>query len=544
MSFAAASRLILGRSLVNWARLQLRRLRQPRYLLWALGMALWLGTSLLASPQRNLTSMRRDVSRLGLPFRGEAVVAALITVMALLPWFVGKPRRNLGFSEADVQHLFPAPASRRALLAHALARHALLAVLGAPVTAAGLALFGGALPAPALTGMLCAQLLLVFHGVAASVSRAALRERLTAPPRRLLLAGGILLSLALVAAPFAEGGPLRWLAWPALSVAAPFFAGDGAALLATLPAALLLVALQVAWVVAAAGPFEEDAVAMAELLGRRVEAVRADGAAAVLARPRGRRRLLRLSPTGRPELALAWRGLVAMGVSFKVVPIVFLLAVGTVALVEAVLRSAHGPSPVPIAAIFAGIGLGGLATQGPMFGGGGLQGELGRLDLLKALPLSGGRIVLGHALAPALALSSFWLPLALVAGLSLPDVGLLDRACLAAGLAVAGPPYLLLAVLLQAGLVAWLPGWFTPDAATARRGTGFLGLLVATLATPIAALPAAGVAFLAWLLLRPLAAWGALPVAGLAFAGVAAVECAVAVILAGHLFERIDPAAT
>jgi hypothetical protein len=544
VSFAAASRLVIGRSLVNWARLQLRRLRRPRYLVWTLGMVLWLGTTLLSRPGRTMAGLHRDLDRLGAALPGEALAGAAITALALQTWFLGKPRRQLGFSEADVQHLFPAPVSRGALLGHALARQALMAIAGAPLFAIAVVLFGGAPLLRTLAGTLLVLLALVFHGMAASVSRAALRERLPAPQRRLLLAGGVLLALALLAAPFASDGPLRWLAWPARTMAAPFLAEDGAALLAALPAALLVVALQVAWVLAAAGPFEEDAVAMAEVMGRRVAAVRADGTAAVLSRPRGRRRLLRLSPTGRPELALAWRGLVAMSGPFKLVPVFVLLVVGVIALVEAALRSVHGPAPVPLSAIFAGLGLFLLATQGPTMGGGGLQGELGRLDLLKALPLSGGRVVLGHALAPALALSALWLPLALVTGLLLPDVGLFDRACVAAGLAVAGPPYLLLAVLLQAGLVAWLPGWFTPGGAGARRGTGFLGMLVATLATPIAALPAAGVAFLAWLLLRPPAGWGALPVVGLAFAGVAAVECAVAVILAGHLFERIDPAAT
>ena len=104
-------------SLKNRLMTRVKRLRQPKYLVGAVVGALYFyfylfrglargrggaGAALPVAPQH--------------PGLGESLAALALLVMMLLAWILPHSRAALGFTEAEVSFLFPAPIGRRALI--------------------------------------------------------------------------------------------------------------------------------------------------------------------------------------------------------------------------------------------------------------------------------------------------------------------------------------------------------------------------------------------------------------------------------------------
>jgi hypothetical protein len=479
-----------------------------------------------------VASLARDAEKIG---------AVTIAAGALASWMFGKPRPRLVFTDAEVHFLFAAPLTRRQVVHFRLVK----ALLQAVVPAAVATVFAGRTAAFGVAAWL-AFATLELHAMGASFARARLHERATGLRLRVAQIVGIVLAAAVVGGVAASGasltsGPSAWLLWPARVLVRPALAEGVHPFLLALAPALLVLALHYTWVLGAAVRFEDAAVEGAERLARRLESVRAGGGTALLASGRARPVPFRLPRSASPEVALAWKGLIGIGRSLAlrifavVVPLTLATAVG------AFLGGSGPDRPIPSAlGVLAAILL--LVVAMIPFRGGGLAGDIGRLDFLRALPLSGARIVLGQALSPALLLAAVWLVLVPPASFLFPaDLDALERSCLGLTLAVVGPPALLLGVLLQASVVVVVPGWAATGAGPLAVGQSMLSSVVHLVGLPILLVPAALTMIVLVAVGRPLIGWVAVPAAGAATAAVLAAEIALALLVAGRAFERLDP---
>jgi hypothetical protein len=336
------------------------------------------------------------------------------------------------------------------------------------------------------------------------------------------------------------------LLWPARAIARLFLVADATAAVGSLLPAVVVLALYVIWVLVVAEDFEEAALSRAQVLARRVEAVRSGGASALVAGGRAGKVPFRLSARGRPEIALAWSGLIGLSRSLAVRVFIGVLA-GTTIVIGAIfvaLSPSRGDSGAGLAAagVIATILLGYLLLLGPAMVRGRVATDLLRyLDLLRALPLSGARVVFGTALAPTLVLSGLWLLLVPVASLLMPvGLGGWERSAVGLSLAALGPPAILLGVLLQAFTVVLFPSWAGSEQGPLVIGRGMLASVVHLIGYPLLLIPAGIVAAVLgaggfWLI-----GWRAILPAAAATSVVLGLEVVVALGVVGRFFERLD----
>ena len=566
MSFPSAVVFLWVASTRNRALHQVRRLRQPKYLVGALVGALYVYSLLL----RRLGYQEgwEQVPPMARLF-GEFMLGAAMLGTLLSSWALGPDRPALSFSETEVQHLFPAPVSRRELLHFKLTR----SLAGAAVGALAATVFVSRVlsPHPILffLGTTVTLATVSLHVTAASFMRTRLARRgafgtvvrwllLTAVSAALIGAG----MSALSENPFPEEGwsPLRlrqWVLalsaspalWPGRALVALPLSEDVGVFLRRLPLGLGLLAIHYLWVMKAAVPFEESAVGRAEERARlREQLAQRGGRAAPL---RVSAPLFRLAPVGRPEVAILWKNLLAgrrMGGVGRLVTAALLGGV------VAALVSGEGLSEVlahlrgflaPLCGGFAVL----LCFFGPSAVRMDLRMDLPRLEQLRALPLTGRQVVAAELAAPMLLLG-------------LTQVGLLgvvvlssmggeegwDELWVAAGLGAMGllPAVTLGGLFVQNAAVVLFPAWLPPEGERARgldalgqRLLTLVGTLVVLLVGMLpAAFLAAVVGFGLYQLLE-LGVW-ALPFAGFTAALVLVSEVALGVVGLGHAFDQLD----
>lgn len=544
MSFASGCALLMTSTLRNFAASQLRRLRRPRYLVPAALFLLYLSWVVRMSAGMTAKGMPWEtlVERLA-----EPVAASSLALLFAPAWVLGQPVPRLGFTEAEIQFLFAAPATRRQVVHYALVKAILLSAIPAGVLTLLVISRGPGRAAAVAVGVWVAFSAGTLHGMGASLARAWVHRRASGLGLRAIQAGGLLLLAGAVGratlAGSIDAGPLSWLLWPARALVRPALAPDPAAFLRALPPAALLLALHYAWVLASAIRFEDPAVEAAERLTRRVEVLRAGGKSALLVAGKSRAIPFRLSASARPETALAWKGLIGISRSLALRIVLAVVPVTVAGAMAAGLLLGGGSlaNVGNMAGVYAAVFLFVVLLVGPTVTGGGVAGDLGRLDFLRALPLPGSRIVLGQALAPAILLAVFWTALVPAAAFLLPlRLGGLERACLALALAEVGPPLLLFAVLLQAApVVAW-PGW-TAGSGPLAMGRMLLGSLAQLIALPLLSLPAAMAGTVLVGVGHRLVGWPAVPVAAAVTAALLVGEVAIAAGMVGRAFDAVDP---
>ncbi len=546
-AFGPACAFLLRTSFVNLARHQARRLRRPRYLVPAVLFVLYFGF-ILAGQNATFELGFDRLGRTGAAGAAEPAIAIAVAAAFVLPWLLGKPRPRLAFTEAEVHFLFGAPATQRHVVQYRLVKLLLQSLVPALLLSLFLARAAPG-PAPALAAALwIAFATLELHGVGASFVRSWLHERATGLRLRTVQVAGlgaiVAGTIGVASDPRLSSAPMRWVLWPAKALVRAGLAARPDELLAAFSAALLVLGVHYAWVLAAATRFEDAAVEAAERAARLRERVRSGGTAAIVAGGRSRSVPFRLAATARPEIAMAWKGLIGITRSrvVRLVAILMPLALGGAFAMSILAPSGEAMRLGEAGGIFATILLV-VLFMGPSFTGGGLAGDLGRLDFLRALPLSGARVVLGQALAPTILLMALWMVLAPVASFLFPaPLGALERSCLALGLMFVGPPLLLLAVLLQAAFVVALPGWTGAGSGPLAIGRMMLAYVVHLVGMPILSVPAALPAAALVAFGRGIAGWAAVPVAAVAAAAVLVAEIAIALLVVGRIFERLDPA--
>lgn len=567
----------------NWLGSRLRRLRQPKYLFGAaVGAAyFWffffrpLGVSPPGAAA--VGGLPSAVPVDWLPASAALGSLALLSFVALM-WIVPAQRAALGFTEAEIAFLFPAPITRRGLIhfrllsaqARSLAGAAVMVLFSNRWTFLG----GNALTHAVGWWFIFSGLNLHFSGASFTLTR--LADLGLRAWRRRVLAAAVLAAVvgttfarlpaearlpvlrhefdfapvAAWAMALADTAPLGWLLVPFRLVLGPFLAADTRAFFLALGPAVAVLGLHYLWVVRSAAAFEDGAVEHAQQRAARLAAWRAGGARPGAGPAKARPGPFALRDGGRPELAFLWKNLLSTWAYFT--PRLWLAAAAAIAGGCLWLRAQpEWRGLLPALAMPAVLAAGYLLVVGPQFARQDIRSDLGRADILKTYPLAGWQIVLGQLLAPTAILTGLlWLALLFVA-LALPgprELAWLTPAVRITGalaLALVAPALVALQLLVPNAAALFLPAWFQ---ATRTRGGGpevigqrmifFFAQLVAML---LALAPAAGLALtLVFILQAFVGAAAAIAVALVAVLAVLLAELACGVWLLGRRFEALD----
>ncbi len=554
----------------NRVRAQLGRLKRPRYIFATAFALLYLWF---------FFGRRVEFGEGPLTLQGEArvlVVGAASAVWFLVLWSMwafGRKRPALAFTEPEIQLLFPAPVSRRALLLYKMGRSLLLVLFTALVMTV---LFGARLSgsfAFFLAGAWAGLGLHALHEMTAQLGRGSLVMRKARGWA--VLVGALAAALVGMAftvwwsapGPLPEGGPSEWAAWARGALEGPLgallflpsapvelaLAPDLGHFLRWLPVSLGLGALHVFWILRSDVAFEEASVEEAEKRAKVME-VRRGGRKPAAERPR---RSSMLPAKGRPEWALAWKNVLAARrvVAPRLWPLALPL-VAMLALFGVVLAKDGAPGGIATGLAVALAGAAGLvALMGPAILRSDFRSDHAHMDLLRAMPLSGAQVVVGE-LAGAWALLALlqWGLLLVSAAFAVgaaqvaraPEVGVTALAGAVAAVVVL-PCVTLMQLLVQNAAVLLLPGWADTGVERARGleafGQRLLLFVGSVLVMGVAFLPAgllaAVVGGFGWFVMGALA----LPLAGLAAAAVLVAEALVAVWALGRVFDGYDVSA-
>lgn len=566
----AAALYLTRRSFANSLRTRLGRLRQPKYVAaFAAGVLyLWLMFLRPGSPMGAVGTLDEGVR--------ETVAVLFETLILVLNWALSTSETPFPFTLAETQFLFTAPLTRRQVLLFKIFRSQVALALSALVT---VFLFrGGQWNFATLihaVGLWVGYAILNLNSAGMGLLRLSLAQHGVAGVRRrlgtlavLAAIGGALWWVArgeipVVARAFGLGfhsglealsralhqGPGAVLSWPLRAVVGPLLARTPGELLRALPAALLVLALHVWWVVGSSLAFEESATEAAVRTARRIAALRRGRG---WTEPRtGRRRPLVSAPlrlAGSPAGAIVWKNRIGIRREFTLRS----LAIVGVATATGVffLRGAR-LSTADLLGGFLMFGAGMVTLLGPLALRFDLRRDLELLDVLKTYPVRGRTVVLGETgalvlvlalVAGALATGAFLLTLP---NPSLPPVG--DRLAILVGLLAGIPAILAVFVLVQNAAVLIFPAWVAvgPQRAVGLEATGqrLLTTVGSLLALVVALLPAAVLFAVAMWLAGVSGVSGPWSVAVGAMAGSATVggECWLAVQVLGGVFDRMDP---
>lgn len=515
-------------SLQNWVRQRVLRLRQPKYLVGAIVGAAYLwffffraggnpggGRRRHAMEQASTTlaqagaALPEQISAMAL-----AVGALILLVLAVLAWVLSQERASLGFSEAEIAFLFPAPVTRRTLVHFRLIDAQLRSTLGAVFMTLFSARWAFVPGNPAIRALGWWLIFTAFNlhlaGVRFTLTRLA-DAGLGTWRRRALVLGllATILAATWVLLPEAQrwpvfddtrdGGrvlaewvttligsaPLGWVVWPAKWMLGPFFAADWPALLRALGPALVVLGLHYVWVVRSVVSFEDGSIERAEKHAARVAAVRSGQSAFHDPAAKGRAAPFALPGTGRPEIAFLWKNLLStwswLNVRAWAGCALAIVAVGTWA--------RHQPAwqqPLAALSFLPLVIIGYVVVAGPQLARQDIRQDLSHADILKTYPLAGWQIVLGEMLTPVAVLTGIaWLLLLAVAVVFDPAgiKGLAGaselfapgtRAVTLLAAAVLIPPLVALQLFVPNAAALVFPTWFQ---ATRQRGGGGVDVL-------------------------------------------------------------------
>jgi hypothetical protein len=559
-------------SLKNRVVRRIRRLKEPKYLAGAVVGGLYLYFAFFRQQFRTMRRMPRGVM-------GPAVVwvqafgAVALWLVVLLAWIFPNRRPPLQFSSAEVQFLFTAPVSRRRLVHYKLLR----SQIGVLFSALMALLVGGGAAPSRLSFVLGLWLLLAtlrLHLIGLVLSRASLMEpggrrrvRAWLPLGITAVASAVLVAtLAVPVVPVimhatpgaaaekfleqAATGLPALILWPFKALIRPILADGPWAFLRAAWPALLLLALNYAWVMASDARLEQAAIASER---RRSEGRVRTPAVAV------RRAPFTLASQGRPELAILWKNLLMIGRYLSVRNVVrFGAPLIGIAVAVGAGASQHAGGLVT-AAVFCLVLAAVAPLMGPQMVRNDLRSDLAHLTILKTWPLSGEAIITGELLAPTLLVSGFaWLCilLALLLSIGIPIPGLhpddallsgLDRLALAAAAMLGIPAVVVVQLVIQNGMAVLFPGWIVTGPSRPRgieaMGQQMLLFAGTILLLAIGLLPAAVVAGIVGFLAYWIAGWVGLLPAALLFAAILLAESWLVIHALGRVLDRTDPSA-
>jgi hypothetical protein len=577
------------RTLVNSLRRRLERLRQPKYLIgFAVGLLYFYW--LVAQPGGpGAGRVRGGGFPAGAPALGDVFAVAGLAALMLLTWVFGRAETPLTFQLAETDFLFPAPLTRRQVIQFRLLRSQIPLFISA---AFSVLLFSQGRFTAMLPLRVAALWLLYFtlqlHYAGAALVRGSLTQQgVTGLRRRLLTLGvigavlgvlwwGLRAMLPEIVAAWRENaaggaaaldralhqGALGVVLWPLFAMKGPLLAATATQFVTRLPAALVVALAHYVWVVRSTLAFEEAAVAHADRVARRIEAMRRGRAAAPRTRPGGApRALVPLAAAGAPATAILWKNVVGALREFRLRTLV-LLAVLVTALATALGGGGRGGGSGTVGATADLVAVLALTLTalvilfGPLALRHDLRRDLELLDVLKTYPLTGRELVGAEVLAPAALLSGVAalgcaIAFAAAAVSPTPPGSLPDRAAMLVAALALAPPVITVLLLAQNAAALLFPAW-TTIGPPSERSTGFeamgqrilmfagtgLALLVAVVPAAVAgAVVAIGARGLG---VGPAWAGAVWAVAGAAVLGA---ECVLVIRLLDPVWERLEPAA-
>ncbi len=572
---------LVTRSFVNGVLFRLRRLRQPKYLLGAiLGAAyfyFYFGRFLAVS-RMPWGAGNGPASPHGL----EIGAAILFVATIVLSWILPASRAAIGFTEAEIAFLFPAPITRRTLVIMRLVKSQFaLLLFSAFMTLLSGRFHLGSEVWMRIGGWWVIMNTLNMHRLGASFALQRLRERGMADGKRRVLV--VLVLVAFVAlvefmrrslppppdlatalrgggeitnyiVQLLHTGPLRYVLAPFKLVVAPNFAHEGVTFLRALLPALGIMALHFIWVVRADVSFEDASIEAAK---KRAAFLAARGRGELRARgksDKARTPLWRLRPTGFAPIAFIWKSLLKSGgrrTLGRWAAFFAVLAAGAFALG----RVEYLTKPLVVTAFIIGGGCYiALLISFVMIGqlsAAQLRQGIATMDLLKTYPIPGWQIALGELAGPVL-LGSLMQWCSLGIGLMLlsiapplhPHLGTITA--IAGGIALLLPIFNLSTAILPCAGALLYPGWFRPQESTGPgiENTGMKLILgiAQLLAVVVAMIPVAFFGAVAWFALGKFTAaaeWQALAAGGTAML-ILAMETGLGIAWLGSLYDKFD----
>jgi hypothetical protein len=563
-------------SLKNRVVVRLRRLRQPKYFISALA---GLGYLYFVFARQFFTSGRvRTPPPLGpdlnlLPVL-ETGFAFLLLILIVTPWILPSGPRALFFTEAEIQFLFPAPVSRKALLRFRIAKGQPGILFGVLVSAI---IFGRGRLAPS-TAFLVVTLWVVYSFLAlyrmgTALAKTSLAEHGVSGLKRQIWALGLLAGIVILVSVWlkwfvpppplparmsptallewfsgiAGAGPAYYFLLPFRTLVRPALAPDPASFVLRLIPALVLLSLVYFWILYSHASFEEAALERAEKVAQRLEEVRRGTVR--LTSKKVRRAPFRLEPRGAPHVALFWKNLISAGRINSPRALLIFTAAG-VGMAVAVGAAKEG---IEIAGMIVGsMAAGGaifLVFLGPVIVRDDLRIDLLHMDLIKTWPVPGWSVVLGEVLAPAAILTAIQWGLVLVAAITLPSMGdgiwtPFVRVVFGLGAAILFPCFSLVALLIQNAAALIMPGWMQLGKYHQRgieaMGQRLITMVATAVALFVAVVPAAIVFAATFFSGYWIFGLAIIPVAALFAAAGMLFETALAVLWLGRLFDGLD----
>jgi hypothetical protein len=334
--------------------------------------------------------------------------------------------------------------------------------------------------------------------------------------------------------------------WPFVAVLRPPFAESMPAFLAAMASSLIVLAAVIAWALMSDATF--DAVA-----GQGKGDPLAVPAGRAAAPPSAARVGWTLSLTGRPELALLWKGametLRAANIkSWRIVPPIVGAGIAVTGAAFGVMGGGklQGPSAflMALGVIIAGT----AAVFGPQMFRADLRSDFEHLDLLKTWPVRAADVVRGEMAWPVTVVSLVsWLGVFMAAVFSstaAPTVSFASRWSFAIAAALAGPALVAAQYAVHSSATIFFPGWVQLGSQRTRgidaMGQRLIMLLAIVVSLAAFALPGAVGGGVVWLIFHRIAGDVVFVPAAVVFAVIVLVEVLAVTELLGPAYERID----
>jgi len=502
----AASFYIIVCSFRNRLWVRLRRLRQPRYLLGAIAGIAYFYFTVFARLRGGRTANPRlrgggpsvpaPTTQAMLMAGGLQVAGLALLVLAALAWVFPAKSSLLEFTEPEMQFLFPAPVSRRALLVYRILRSQIGLLFAAAVSALFVpsANIAARLRFAASMWVLFVTIRLYFAGVTLARARLAgstgAARRLAWAPLAVIVAALGIVGTALVRVfmthrmdgindVLAGLGTALGAGWPQLillpfvALARPQLTAGLAPFLAALAGSASVMVAVTLWVLRSDAAFQDAAVASAE---RRAERKASGGSA-----PKARATGWTLALSGPAENVFLWKNAMQMlrhtsGLTLfrYVVPLV-LAAAG---LTTAMMSGDRGRGGAAAFCLMA-IGIAGFAALlGPQIVRTDLRDDLRHLEVLKTWPLRPAAVIRGEMLWNGLLITGIvWIALicaAIFSAAAFPRLSMLWRLSLALTALLLAPALVFGQLTVHNATAVLFPAW-VPLGNARPRGLDMMG---------------------------------------------------------------------
>jgi hypothetical protein len=564
-------------SVKNRTLTRLKRLRQPKYLLFAFVGGLYFYFYFF----RQFYRMRNFGPGVPVTFAWSAETLALLElvgalvlcVIVVLAWIIPHQRAALIFTEAEIAFLFPAPISRQGLIHFKLLRSQLSILFTTLFLAFVTRRFAGHFWFR-VAGWWLILSTLNLHLLGSSFARTLLLDRGVSNWKRRT---GVAIFLAavvglvywwgsrtlptLAASPFDDveklkttfrqllsSGPAFYVLFPFRLVLRPYFSPDARTFLVALGPAVALLLAHYWWVVRSDVAFEEASVEASQKVAVRVAAIRSGNWQAARKPVKARKPPFRLKPSGLPLIALLWKNLISAGQAFTLRVWIILTIIGLSMSLGLAGSSQSGWRSV--VAMLSAMFIVWTLLLGPQFLRQDLRHDLPRADILKMYPMRGWEIVLGELLAPAVILTGIqWFLLIITMALSaywpVPSLPLSLRLGIGFSVAILVPLLNLITLQIPNASVLLLPAWFSTgkDRAQGIEATGqrIVFLLGSVIVFALSLVPASVACALVLWLGHKFAGWSiVVPLSAIAAAIVLILEAGAGILLLGWLFDRFD----